>query len=212
MGKSTFRDWTLTRLDRRFGLRQVRTHAALEEWVNGSADISEFEKTALLMLKERAALHVDYWNEQEYSLNIIGQMIYLADFSGENFNAFAGRYVCGIVEGEEISGNPDGLIASGRREPEIPYFCLQEYKKERDAEGDPAGQCLAAMLVAQVLNENLLPVYGCYVQGRNWFFMVLQDKNYAITNSYTVTHDQIFDIFRILKVLKKIITEFCENM
>ena len=211
MSKSTFRDWTLTKLDRRFALRQVRTHTVLKEWLNGSADISDFEKTVLLLLKERAALHIDYWNEQEYSLNVIGQVLFLADFTGENFNAFAGRYVSGKVDEEELSGNPDGLIASGRREPEIPYFCLQEYKKERDPQGDPAGQCLSAMLVAQVLNENLRPVYGCYVQGRNWFFMILYGREYAISNSYTVTHDQIFDIFRILKVLKQIIIDIAEQ-
>lgn len=211
MGKSTFREWTLTKLDRRFGLKQVRNHAALDEWTRCGSDISDFERKILLMLKERAALHVDYWNELEYSLYVIGQIISLADFCGENFNAFAGRYMSAVVDGEELSGNPDCLIASGRREPEIPYFCLQEYKKERDAEGDPAGQCLAAMLAAQTLNQNLHPVYGCYVQGRNWFFMVLQDKDYAITNSYTVTHDQIFDIFSILKNLKNLIIKKIED-
>jgi hypothetical protein len=94
------------------------------------------------------------------------------------------------------------MVASGWRAPEIPYFCLQEYKKEKDPNGDPAGQCLAAMLVAQELNQHQHPVYGCYVLGRNWFFMLLKEKEYAISNAYPSTLEEVFDIFRILKALK----------
>lgn len=205
MSKSTFRDWTLTKLDKRFSLTQVRHQVTLDAWLNAKADISDFEEQILFILKERAIFYIDSWNEQEYALNFIGQIFSLVDFTNDRFNAFAERFLSGTIDGETISGNPDGMIASGWREPEIPYFCLQEYKRERDPDGDPAGQCLAAMLVAQTLNENQMPVYGCYILGRNWFFMILEDKRYAISNSYTVTQDQIFDIFRILKSLKAII-------
>ena len=211
MGKSTFRDWTLTKLDKRFGLRQVPTHPVLDAWLNGQADISAFEHTFLTAIKQRATQHVEYWNEQEYALQGIGQMMTLADFSHERFNLFANRPVAALVDGEELSGNPDGLIASGWREPEIPYFCLQEYKKEREPEGDPAGQCLAAMLAAQELNARQHPVYGGYVVRRNWFFMVLQGAEYAISNSYAITHDEICDILRILKALKAILIEIAKQ-
>ncbi|MCP4702421.1 MAG: hypothetical protein GY862_37010 [Gammaproteobacteria bacterium] len=210
--KSSFRDWTLTALDKRFGLKQVHSHEMLNDWLNGTTKkISQLEKTLLQTLEERAQLHVDHWNEQEYALNVIGQLLSLADFSHDKFNAFADRYLAGTVDDEELSGNPDGMIAKGWREPEIPYFCLQEYKRERNPEGDPAGQCLAAMLVAQELNEHHYPVYGCYVAGRNWFFMILRKNEYAISNSYSVTHDEIFDIFRILNVLKMKILEIVQT-
>ena len=104
-----------------------------------------------------------------------------------------------------MGGNPDSVIASGRRSPKKPYFCFHEFKRQHETKGDPAGQCLAAMLVAQELNEHKHPIYGCYVQGLDWFFMILEGKEYCISNGYMATRDDIFDIFRILKALKQIV-------
>ncbi|MCP4353599.1 MAG: hypothetical protein GY795_49765, partial [Desulfobacterales bacterium] len=124
----------------------------------------------------------------------------------------AERLLSGVVDGIEMSGRPDGMIASGFREPEKPYFCFQEYKKEKDAEGDPAAQVLAAMLVAREINERKIPVYGCYVRDRFWFFMVLQDRHYCLSDAFVATrNDDVFDIFRILKVLKQIVIKIIDD-
>jgi hypothetical protein len=58
------------------------------------------------------------------------------------------------------------------------------------------------MLVAQYLNENQTPILGCYVIGRSWYFMALVGKEYAISNVYTCTDEEIFDILRILKGIR----------
>ncbi len=207
---SKFKEWTLAKLDKRFGLEQVMENTKLETWLKTSGDISDFERNFLLSLQQTLLFNIDNWNEQEYALHFIGPIFTLVNFSHRKFNIFAERYLAGTVDGDEISGNPDGMVASGWREPEIPYFCLQEYKREKNPDGDPAGQCLAAMLVAQELNQNTCPVYGCYILGRNWFFMILERKHYAISNSYSATHDQMFDIFMILKTLKTMIFEFVQ--
>ncbi|MDM8551591.1 hypothetical protein QUF72_16005 [Desulfobacterales bacterium HSG2] len=208
---SRFQEWTLAKLDKRFGLDQVMGDSMLKSWLEIRAEITDFEKTSLSHLQGLLILNIDNWNEQEYALHFIGPVFSLVNFSGKKFNAFAERHITGTVEGETMSGNPDGMIASGWREPEIPYFCFQEYKREKDPEGDPAGQCLAAMLVAQELNEHTHPVYGCYTVGRNWFFMMLQEREYAISRVYPATNDDVFDIFRILKALKQIINNIVER-
>lgn len=104
------------------------------------------------------------------------------------------------------------MIASGFRDPEMPYFAFQrsdvsEYKRTLDPNGDPAGQCLAAMLAGQTLNNDGLPLYGCYVVGDSWRFMTLENRTYATSPGYSATSDDLFDIFRILKALKQIVTE-----
>ncbi|OQY46958.1 MAG: hypothetical protein B6242_06365 [Anaerolineaceae bacterium 4572_78] len=132
-------------------------------------------------------------------------MITLVDFSSHNIGIFSERPLQGMVDDIVLKGNPDGMIASGFREPEQPYFCFQEYKRYRDPHGDPAGQCLAAMLVAQEMNEHRTAIYGCHVIGAGWYFMLLQDREYIITSAYVATRDDIFEIFRILKALKQII-------
>ena len=130
----------------------------------------------------------------------------MVNFSGKNRKFFAERPLSATIDKIELNGKVDGLIASGRRVPKQPYFCLHEYKKEEDPDGDPAGQALAAMLVAQELNQHEQPVYGGYVKGCIWYFMALQRLEYTISYSYVATREDIFDIFRVLKALKAIIS------
>ena len=207
---SKLSDWTLAKLERRFGLRQIETHPVLDNLLQQKVEVSDFERQLLLSLRKRLYDNVLHWNEPELSLHFIGPLLHAVNFSSYEFNIFAERYLTGQVDGETITGYPDGLIAKGRREPEIPYFCLQEYKPERDPEGDPVGQCLAAMLVAQELNQHHHPVYGCYILRRNWFFMVLQGREYAISHEYDATQDEIFVIFGYLKALKAMIAAWLE--
>jgi hypothetical protein len=80
-------------------------------------------------------------------------------------------------------------------------------RKSRVLVGDPAGQALAAMLAAQALNADGLPMYGCHVIGGDWYFMTLEGKEYAISRDYSTLTTEIFDVFKILKVLKNIVAE-----
>jgi len=68
------------------------------------------------------------------------------------------------------------------------------------------GQLLSAMLTAQKLNTNNYPVYGAYVVGRNCFFVVLEGKEYCISNNFSATHkDELHAIYKMLANLKIII-------
>ena len=69
---------------------------------------------------------------------------------------------------------------------------------------------LAAMLVAQELNEHKHPIYGCYVKGVIWYFVVLQGKEYAISLPYVAVREDIFAIVSILKALKPIIRDLIQ--
>lgn len=105
----------------------------------------------------------------------------------------------------------DGMIATGFRNPKKPYFCMNEYKRGTDPDGAPTGQALIAMLAAQHLNENKSPIFGCYIVRKQWSFLALEQKNYAISKSFACDDEEIFDVHRILhglrfqieKILKK---------
>lgn len=74
--------------------------------------------------------------------------------------------------------------------------------------GDPAGQVLAAMLAGQAVNNGAFPIYGCYVVGRDWYFMALDRLDYATTKGHNALDtDELFDIFRILRALKQLVAE-----
>ncbi len=204
-----FKDCTLGKLDKTFGLKPLSSMSILQTWLEGQSEILPNEREYILKLQHYLRENVDNWNEYELAMHFIGPMFAWVEFNYERqFNLFGERPFSGVVDGIEMGGKPDGMIATGYREPDKPYFCFQEYKREKDPEGDPAGQALAAMLVAQEINEHKIPVYGCYVRGRLWFFMALQGKEYSISDGYVATRGDIFDILRILKVLKQMIVEW----
>ena len=95
---------------------------------------------------------------------------------------------------------PFGIYA-----PEIPYFFLQEFKKQKQNE-DAEGQMLLAMLIAQQENANDKPVYGCYLQGKFWVFTTLHGKNYCVSRAFDATQTpELHKIIYILKALKQVI-------
>ena len=202
-----FRDCTLSWLERTFGLVQVKTQPSLVRWLSEKVAISKNEKNSLLELQDLLDFNVRNWNEQELDRHFIGPILSKVRYSSLKSNIFSERNIEGIVEDWRLFGKPDCFLASGRREPEIPYFAFQEYKKMTDPDGDPAGQALAAMLAGQSLNANGLPMYGCHVIGADWYFMTLEAKEYTISRDYSALTHEIFDIYRILKVLKNIVTE-----
>jgi hypothetical protein len=212
MQKHYFRYCTASFLDSTFGLRRVFASQLLDQWLRAEVPLSEKEKGILENFQEPLLLNSDVWNEQELALHFIGPILSLAHFTEPyRFNLFAERQIGGVISSDrgdiELSGEPDGIIATGYREPEVPLFAFTEYKRQVDPNGDPVGQTLAAMLVGQVLNDNHQPVYGAYVIGSDWRFMVLEGKYYAISRDYSALSDEIFVILRILKALKLIILD-----
>ena len=210
-----FRQCTATLLDRLFDLRQTFASPSLDRWLQAELDLSATEKIILANYQSLLTINRDAWNEQELALHFIGPILGLVHFTEPyRFNLFAERRISarvGSPTGEvELSGEPDGLIATGYREPEAPFFAFTEYKRQLDPNGDPAGQTLAAMLVAQVLNQHQQAIYGAYVVGSDWRFMVLEGRHYTISRDYSAVTAELFEIFRILKALKAIVMQQTE--
>ena len=199
--QSDFREWTLEKIDEIFGLKQVFQTTLLDELLLYSIEVSSYEEQYIKDLQAHFILGGDDWNEVELENKFISPLIVFASKPTERYSYFLERDLSIEIDNYMLSGQVDGMIASGFRSPKKPYFCLNEYKKCTDPNGDPRGQALISMMVAQKLNDNKFPIYGCYVIGRNWYFMVLVDKNYAISNDFSCVNDEVFDIFKILKNL-----------
>jgi len=211
--KKVFKECDLYFLDKSFGLTQVDEMQVLDNWILSQKNYStdDFENRIINHLQKKLKYRVNDWNEFELIEHFIGPLFSVIDLNTNEYGMFSERLLKAVIGEYELSGYPDAVVAKGRRRPEVPYFCFHEYKKEKDPEGDPAGQCLAAMLVAQELNNNKRPVYGVTVKGEKWQFLVLQGKEYAVSNSYKGTDEEIFDIVKLLKHLKTIIEEFVKQ-
>ena len=210
-----FRQCTVGMLDKMIGIRQSKNSDVLNEWIKlgKSIKLNTTERNILNLYQQTLISNLVSWNEQELALNFIGPVVALVQIGSDekSYNLFAERAVSGIlttINGEEIlfNGRPDTFVASGFREPEVPFFSFHEHKPEVEGDGDPVGQVLAAMLVGQAQNpDKSLPIYGCYVIGQNWYFLVLKDKNYTIASPFAATNKEVFDIFKTLKALKIIV-------
>lgn len=148
------------------------------------------------------------WNEVELESKFIAPLFMLSGIESEKVGYFMERSLEAEREGVFLTGIVDGLIAKGLRRPEIPYFCMQEYKKMEDPRGHADAQALAAMLAAQTLNgKEKNEVYGLFIIGTSWSFMVLEGNKYTISESFGANGKDIFEIFTFLKALRTLIEE-----
>ncbi len=212
MSKCTFREWTLDQLDETFQLTQIFEHEVLNEWENWKTSISDYEKQHLTLLQKNLIMGGNAWNEVELENKFISPLIMLAQIDNLQFSYFLERELKGIIGEYELSGIVDGLIAMGFRNPHKPFFCLHEYKKAVDNSGNPDAQVLAAMLVARELNGNTKPVYGVFIIGSIWQFLVLDKQQYCLSKKYDASafrngQDDILAIFQMMKALREIIEQ-----
>jgi len=210
MEKLTFKQLTRNILKNRFGLKQCNKHKVLTNWIElaNLQTIDEMEQQMLIRLQKMLNSRASSWNEFELSEWFIGPVLALIEFDNENFTLFACRDISATVKDCELSGRPDVMIADGIDEPINPYFCFHEYKKQTDPNGNPQTQLLGAMLAAQTLNNNEKPIYGVYIIGFQWRFIVLQNLEWCESNIYISENTQLLDIIKMLKALKQIITNF----
>ena len=162
------------------------------------SSLLEYQIELIKKITRNSSQKIMYWNEQELIMKHIAFILDAVNFSGDNFDTFAERNLSGFVEGIEFAGIMDFVVARGEYEPREPYFFIQEYKRFKMGAGsDPQAQVLGEMLVAQKLNEENV-VYGCYIIGKFWYFVILEEKKYAISAELDSTN---------LEELNKIVTK-----
>jgi hypothetical protein len=200
-----------------FSIVKIFDCAILKNWLsnnNGSLKPSHqdiLEDARLVLLRKW-----DEWNEEELKMNFISLVILAAQIEEPNrINTYYERRLVGDVANTNISVIVDFMIASpmnsGR--PKTPYFFMQEAPSQPSPKGkecqedthDPEGQMLAAMILAQELNKNNQPLYGSWIQGKIWYFTVLNGKDYCVSQAFDAADkndlSQIVFILRHLKIL-----------
>jgi len=206
MKKRKFQDWEYGQINKEFGYkRYYEGFALLESWQQADDAISESEKTVLAQLAKRLFYNVEAWNEDELKFFFISPLTNLVDFQHTQYKAFTQRKFAAVIGEWQVNGVVDFVVSKGEQHPEQPFFFLHEYKQERKRDNDPLGQLLIEMLVAQQQNEAKYPLYGCYVVGRNYFFVVVNGKEYAVSPEYDASSNDIMAIFRMFRWVKRFI-------
>jgi hypothetical protein len=201
-----FSDATLPLLDDVFALKQDFDLAlsSFLRWQEEAAKIEISELEAIMLQKLQTLLYrgAAGWNEVELESKFIGPLFNLSEIEDRTLGYFMERPLEAEFEEVKLYGTVDGLIAKGTQAPKLPYFCMQEFKRSQDNKGRADGQALAAMLAAQALNHGNMPIYGLFVLGVGWNFMVLEGKEYLVSKTFAADGEAIFEIFKFLKALK----------
>ncbi|NJL15171.1 MAG: hypothetical protein HC913_20640 [Microscillaceae bacterium] len=209
--KKTFEKCKWEELTILFGLERLEdSQMALEALVNTEIELTEYQTHELKRLNKLIIKHFLDWNEDELKMQFISPLLHIVNYhDSEKYQPFSQRSMQMHQEEKEIelSGVVEWLLASGKQIPREPFFFLHEYKKEQGTDSDPLGQVLAAMLTAQHLNKDKNRVlYGCYIMGKDWYFMALDGKQYQSTLAYNVTeYDKLVKVFSILTHLKDLV-------
>ena len=196
----SFSQWTKQDIEEEFHLICARESSTLQSWLTGIQDVSQDESARLRQLSEKLRLHVHDWNEEELKVYFIAFILDFVNFYQPSYRPFLERELSvNYAEGKKLWGVVDFLVASGTQFPKEPVFFLHEYKKQIDSSNDPLGQLLAEMVAAQTLNNRQHPIYGAYVIGRHWYFVVLEGQVYAESLAYDATKEDILQIVSILR-------------
>lgn len=201
-----FSKWSIDEVEEYFQVMPVDELAYLTDWLAAEIAIAPEEDAQLLALGEKLRQHVHDWNEEELKLKFLGFVMGLVNYDQKQYQAFFDRPLAVQINHERLAGVVDCIIATGRRVPKRPLFCLHEYKPEKHSSNDPMGQTVVAMIAAQKLNNDAKPVYGAYVVGRLWYFVVLHQAVYAVSLAQDATKENdLRQIFRLLQYVKQMI-------
>lgn len=211
MEKKRFRDIKERDLQKKWGISAVPRLKALEDWLAQQPTIPAAEKLQLEQLRAELEQDALNWREEDLKMMFISPLLRLADLKNHQFRPFFDPKLSGEIKDVQLSGKVDMVVATGGRDPEQPFFFFHEYKPELEATADPRGQLLSAMILGQSKNEQKFPIYGCFVVGQIWYFVVLDHTSYAISTPFFATRSEdIIAIFGMLKQAKVYIERWFE--
>ncbi len=201
----SFDAWLYEEVEQEFGLTRLYKHKLWLEFENFSLENGHKDRPIIEELSERLFNYVDTWNEDELKFMFISPFVNLVKYVSNHYKVFTQRpmsitYADGT---KTTSGKVEFMLAKGKQIPQKPFFFLHEYKQEKRRDNDPLGQLLIAMVAAQTQNADGETLYGCFVVGRSWFFVILEGKEYSVSNAYNAAGRDIYQIFAILLWLKQ---------
>ena len=123
--KSTFRDWTLDKIDEAFNTKQIWEMNELSELLNSEYTPNEMETWFLKELQSVYSLGGDNWNEVELENKFISPLIVLAKLNDERFSYFLERDLEVLLfdkRSKKTKGFLRLIIAKQKESEEVFYF------------------------------------------------------------------------------------------
>jgi hypothetical protein len=206
------KEWSEGELIRTFKLnRNITTLTPLmTEWLDvplvnlNSHEQYSFDKNIL-----KAKKRISSWSEEDLKMNFISPILELGHITDDDDDVvgYFDKIISATVEDIKLTVKSDFMLARGTLDFfETPYFHFQEYKPYKNPSGDSMAQLLEAFLIAQEKNKNGLPLYGIDIVAKQWSFVIMEGKDYCISNAYnSVDRDDLLLIISVLRKFKDIL-------
>jgi hypothetical protein len=200
------------KLIQRFNLIRLTSLTPLiQEWLDVEQPIfTAYEKATFDKILAKALSNIEEWSKADLKMKFIASVLELGGLIDDTrMVAYFGQPLSATVEKIRLSVQSDFMLSKGILDsPEKPYTHFQVYRPNKNPTGDSMAQLLEAFLIAQVKNQNGKPLYGVEVVGKQWNFVVMQGKEYCISESYICTkRDDLMQIIAILRKFKAILYE-----
>jgi len=193
-------------------IRQVADETVFQDWFQFAYPYHQDEEQFLQELIDTNRLYVLSYSEEELKIKFIGPLLNKVHYQFDDVQDWYQRPLKAKINQAVLHGYVDFMVAKGFKEPERPYFFIQEFKKTK-IDIDPEDQLLAEMLVAMTLNP-CDRMHGAYIIGQEWRFVILRR---TALNTYEYYVSLIFDclhfesLCEIYKNLQAVKSLFCHE-
>lgn len=181
----------------------------MQEWINIDLPVLDIYEERVFNKKiKQLVSSMEGWSEEDLKMKFLAFMLDLGNLEEEGkIVTFFDKIISTTVEGIKLTVKSDFMMAMGVLDVvKTPYFHFQEYKPAKNPKGDPMGQLLEAFLIAQEVNKNGLPMYGVEIIGANCRFVIMEGKEYCISEPYScVKRDDLLKIIGIFRKFKEIL-------
>ena len=151
-----------------FNMEKVLNCLTLKNWTQIEGEFTPYEAQFIEQARQKLEIKWDEWNEEELKMNFISLVLFVAQVEvAKSIATFYERKLSGYINNINISLVVDCVFASTTNSglPKMPYFFLQEFKRSLGDSHNPEGQMMAAIILAQEINQDNKPIYGSWIQG-----------------------------------------------
>ncbi|TAE04449.1 MAG: hypothetical protein EAZ97_00235, partial [Bacteroidetes bacterium] len=181
------KEWKEGELIKTFKLKRIKEYQTplMKEWLDISTPpVFDVVEQGIFDRKLGEALRsLEGWSEEDLKMKFITHILDLGHLNDEGeIVGYFDKMLSATVEGIKLTVKSDFMIAKGiLNVHENPYFHFQEYKPQLNPSGEPMAQLLEAFLIGNSKNEIPKPLYGVEIIGKQWTFVIMENKDYCIS-------------------------------
>lgn len=196
--------------------RIINKNEVFDDWFNANIIIDNETSKFLENLIKKEGSKLSLYNEEELKVFFLSQIINRIDFEdlNKNIRGFFENTIIYKTDKFILSGTVDFFVSKGLETPKIPYFFLQEFKREEEY-SNPRPQLLAELISAVELNR-FTSIRGAYIIGSIWNFVILEKigenkYQYYVSINYDSTKlEDLKGIYKNLLFVKQEIFQIVE--